>query len=144
MATNFFVPGIPVPKGSTKSFYNPNADKIVTMQDNRKRQKPWASLVSYCAQESGCRVSMGAIKLSLDFKMPRPKNHYGTGKNSGSLKQSAPFYHLSTPDLDKLVRCIKDALTGIAWKDDKQVCVLTTVKHYDETPGVNILIEEAR
>mgnify|MGYP001154407707 CR=1 FL=1 len=57
---SLFVPGVPVPKGSAKAFYNRQAGKIVTMQTNRDKQKPWASMISYRAQEAGCRLSPAA------------------------------------------------------------------------------------
>lgn len=139
---SFFVPGTPVAKGSAKAFYNRNARKIVTMQDNRDKQKPWASMISYCAQEAGCAISQGAIRIGLQFVMPRPKAHYGTGKNASILKGSAPVRHTSKPDLDKLIRCVKDALTGVAWKDDSQVCEVEAGKKYGEPTGVEIEIKE--
>lgn len=141
----FFVAGIPVPKGSAKSFYNKNAGKIVTMQDNRERQEPWASAISYTAQKYGVKMCLGAVKLSLIFTFPRPKSHYRTGKYSRQLRPSAPVFHVVKPDLDKLVRCVKDALTGVAWKDDCQVSRFGDVsKTYGDKPGVFITIEAAR
>jgi Holliday junction resolvase RusA-like endonuclease len=137
-----FVPGVPVPKGSAKSFYSPKSKRIVTMQDNRDRQKPWASMISYFAQEAGCEVSQGPMSLRLSFTMPRPKSHYGTGKNASVLKPAAPINHTSTPDLDKLIRCVKDALTGVAWRDDSQVCFVVARKAYGDLPGVSMAIEE--
>lgn len=138
----FFVPGIPVAKGSAKAFYSPKAKRIMVMQDNRDRQKPWASLISYTAQEQGCKPVAGPVALTLKFVMPRPKAHYRTGKNAAILRDDAPIHHTTTPDLDKLVRCVKDALTGIAWNDDKQVCTLRdTWKGYGENPGVWIRVE---
>lgn len=139
---SFFVPGVPVAKGSAKAFYNKNAGKIVVMQDNRDKQKPWASMISYCAQEAGCCLSPAAIRIRLEFAMPRPKSHYGTGKNAATLKRIVPHYHTSKPDLDKLIRCVKDALTGVAWKDDSQVCVVAADKKYGEAPGVSVEIDE--
>ena len=140
----FFVPGVPVPKGSGRAFYNKKKGVSYVVQDNAARQKPWASLISYTAQETGCKVSDQGIALTLFFQMPRPKAHYGTGKNRGVLKTWAPLYHTSTPDLDKLIRCVKDALKGIVYKDDSQVCKLEQVTkcyvHGDEIPGVDIKI----
>jgi len=88
-------------------------------------------------------LSPAAIQIRLAFVMPRPKSHYGTGKNAATLKRFVPSYHTSKPDLDKLIRCVKDALTGVAWKDDSQVCEVVADKKYGETPGVNVEIEEA-
>jgi Holliday junction resolvase RusA-like endonuclease len=139
----FFVPGIPIAKGSAKAFFNKGMKHAVVVQDNAARQKPWASMISYCAQEAGCCLSPSAIAITLHFTMPRPKSHYGTGKNAAILKRFVPDYHTAKPDLDKLIRCVKDALTGVAWKDDSQVCFMGEVwKKYGETPGVLIKIEE--
>ena len=52
-----------------------------------------------------------AVKLSAKFYFQRPKSHYGTGRNAETLRDSAPPEHIQTPDVDKLVRLISDALT---------------------------------
>jgi len=41
-------------------------------------------------------------------------------------------------DLDKLVRAVLDALTGIVWKDDAQVVALKATKVQGVTPGVEV------
>ena len=138
----FFVPGIPVAKGSARSFYIKKTGKTVTVQDNKDRQRPWASIISYAAQEKGVQMIAGPVEIVLVFAMPRPKSHYGTGKNKDSLKENAPLWHTVTPDLDKLIRCVLDALTGIVWKDDKQVVSIRAGKLYNCRPGVNIEIKE--
>lgn len=143
MLKSFFVAGVPVPKGSAKAFMRPGSKFPTVMQDNREKQKPWASAIAYTAQQSGVEyVERGPIRLSVIFYMPRLGSHFGTGKNSGILKPGAPVYHTAKPDLDKLLRCAKDALTGIAWKDDAQVTeVLDLRKIYGDYPGAFITIE---
>ena len=37
---------------------------------------------------------------------------------------------LKKPDLDKLVRSVKDGLTRVAWKDDSQVIDVKAMKRY--------------
>ncbi len=141
---SFFVPGIPIAKGSAKAFYNKATGRAMITQTNREKQQPWASTIAYYAQEAGCKPSSSPIAIILLFTMPRPKSHFGTGKNSSILKANAPDYHTSKPDLDKLIRCVKDALTGVAWMDDSQVCLMRTVsKRYGSNPGVKIMIEQA-
>jgi len=140
----FFVPGIPVPKGSAKAFVVKG--RAVVCQDNAAKQKPWASSISYTAmQEMKFQKPVtGPIAISLCFTMPRPKSHYGTGSNSAIVKPSAPRHHVSKPDLDKLIRCVKDALTGVVWSDDSQVCqIVYAAKTYETTSrgsGVSISI----
>lgn len=137
----FFVAGVPVPKGSAKAFMRPGAKFPTVMQDNREKQKPWASAIGYAAQQEVAEsIQAGAVEINILFHMPRLKGHYGTGKNGGTLKASAPTYHTSKPDLDKLIRCVKDALTGIVWKDDSQVATVCASKVYSEQPGAQIKI----
>lgn len=144
MKRSFFVAGVPVPKGSAKAFMNKGMKFPAVVQDNAEKQKPWASLIGYSAQWALIEcVNTGAMKLDVTFFMPRPKSHYGTGKNSETVKSTAPAYHTSKPDLDKLVRCVKDALTGIAWKDDSQVSAVFARKFYtDGRVGANIEISK--
>ncbi len=142
---SFFVPGVPVPKGSAKAFINRRTGRAIVTQDNGGRQKPWASLISTVAYEqSGKPVIDGPVFLSLSFVMPRPKSHFFTGKRANVLRPDAPTWHTAhTGDLDKLVRCVKDALTGVIWKDDCQVaCMGNVSKVYGDRPGVEITIKE--
>jgi Holliday junction resolvase RusA-like endonuclease len=44
------------------------------------------------------------------------------------------------PDLDKLIRAILDALTGVVWRDDGQVVDIVASKVYADTPGVDVVI----
>lgn len=141
--SGFFVPGTPVPKGSAKAFVIKGTNRAIVTQTNRDKQKPWASLISLTAKQAYPEMLHGPISLSLSFTMPRPKGHYGTGKNSNVVKSGAPSWHTSKPDLDKLVRCVKDALTGIVWLDDSQVVRLANVtKTYGTAPGVYIEVRQ--
>jgi Holliday junction resolvase RusA-like endonuclease len=142
MTTTFFVPGTPVAKGSAKAFYNKKVARAFVVQDNAGKQKPWASLISFTAQEAGCVLLDGPVSLSMEFRMPRPKAHYGTAKSGPALKGNAPKWHTSRPDADKLTRCVMDALTGVAYRDDSQVCSKTVDKYYDDRPGVWICVKQ--
>jgi crossover junction endodeoxyribonuclease RusA len=77
------------------------------------------------------RPMAGAIVLEVKFRLPRPKGHYGTGRNAGLLKPSAPFHPAGRPDLDKLLRSTFDALgeAGV-WGDDSQVVTVRGQKVY--------------
>ena len=136
---DIFVPGTPVAKGSTHAFAHKTTGKIITMQTNAKRQKPWASLIAFTAKEAidGGPVD-GPVSIDIRFTLRRPKNHYGTGKNATLLKTSAPQHHTKAPDIDKLLRCVLDALTGVVWHDDSQVWHVNAVKGYGHTEGAAI------
>ncbi len=76
------------------------------------------------------------------FKMPRPKSHFGTGKNANILKKNAPHYHTTKPDIDNLVKFYLDCLNGIAWEDDKQIIYIQATKTYSEEPLTSVIIQE--
>jgi Holliday junction resolvase RusA-like endonuclease len=146
----FFVPGTPIPKGSAKAFFIKSKatgkHRAIVTQTNNEKQKPWASAVSFTAQQSqgGRPLIKGPVCLGVSFIMPRPKRHFKTGNNSHLLRDDAESWHTQTPDLDKLIRCIKDALTGTVWVDDSQVCLMSPPpsKKYGDRPGVHITVVE--
>jgi len=92
---------------------------------------------------SDFQVMTGPVKLKATFFLPRPKSHYGTGRNSGLLKESAPFHHTSKPDLDNLLKFYKDCCNEIVWRDDSQVNSIFAEKMYSDTePSTYLEIEE--
>jgi Holliday junction resolvase RusA-like endonuclease len=128
----FVVYGRPQPQGSTRSFLR--GGKIATTSDNRQL-KPWRQQVSDTAfVELGCMPYAGdgqkAVVIHCHFFFARPKS---------AKKRVFPTVK---PDLDKCVRAILDALTGIAYRDDSQVVVVVASKNYSARERVEIEIEE--
>lgn len=136
----FFVPGIPKPGGSKRAIWRQGMvhARIVDASNN----KDWKAVVSLKASESFLGPPLeGPLSVSYVFIMPRPKSHYRTGKRSHELRDDAPIYHTSTPDLTKLVRCAEDACSGILWRDDKQCAIQPARKEYGTTTGCFISVE---
>ena len=127
----FTVPGIAAPAGSKRGFYNKKAGRVIITDDNA-RSRPWKALVSDAALEAmhGRNLLDGPLLLELTFWMPRPKGHYGAGRNAAVVKNSAPWAPAVKPDLLKLARGVEDALTGIVYRDDAQVVCETLEKAY--------------
>lgn len=63
----------------------------------------------------------GPVRVEIVAYYRRPKSHYGTGKNAGRIKQSAPVWPLVKPDFDNVEKAICDALNGLAYSDDSQI-----------------------
>jgi Holliday junction resolvase RusA-like endonuclease len=79
---------------------------------------------------------IGPLMLSCEFVFGRPKAHYGIGKNAGVLKASAPSHHTSKPDMDNILKSLKDALTDVGlWRDDSLVCVYGGIAKRYVNPG---------
>ena len=138
------VPGEPVGKGSFKAFVPKGAEHPIITNDNA-RTKPWEARVALAAKQQWPHgVCRGGVRMHLYFTFTRPKGHYGTGRNAGRVKDSAPAEKLTTPDIDKLQRAVLDALTGIVYADDKQVLDVRQSKRFGDAAGVLICINSAR
>ena len=134
------VHGIPAPQGSKRHVGNG------VMIESSAKVKPWREAVKWAAIEALRTYSPFGpgvpVAATMTFYLPRPKGHYGTGKNASNLKPSAPMFVTTKPDKDKLIRSTFDALgdAGV-WVDDAQVVVGTYWKRYADNgaaPGADI------
>lgn len=106
--------GEPIPQGS----------KTRWGSEDNPRTAPWRATVAAAAAAANPAGELWALPLELRvvFVFPRPKSHYGTGRNANVLKPSAPaLYKVSKPDGDKLMRAIGDSLTGTLVRDDAYI-----------------------
>jgi Holliday junction resolvase RusA-like endonuclease len=134
------VRGLPRPQGSMRLHTLPNGK---TAARYPAAVYAWRAQVQQAAADACAVPFVGAVELRLGFDLPRPTGHYGTGRNIGRVKPSAPPHPAIMPDLDKLVRCVADAITDAGvWHDDGQVCSLVCAKRYAAPPGVHIVITE--
>lgn len=142
---SIFVDGDAQPAGSKKAFAfrRRNSDRLgVSVVDDNKRAKPWkATVAAACRKAMTGEPAAGPISLTLIFVRRRPKGHFRSGSNAHLLRSKAPVRPITKPDTTKLVRCVEDALTGIAWADDAQVVSQFAEKRYGDRPGVMILVE---
>jgi Holliday junction resolvase RusA-like endonuclease len=87
-----------------------------------------------------------ATRIQLLFRIRRPKTHWGTGRNTGRLKATSPRNHVSTPDIDNLVKPVFDAMSSADFlANDSLVVRVDASKRYckfQEVPGCTITIWE--
>jgi Holliday junction resolvase RusA-like endonuclease len=73
----------------------------------------------------------GALSVSISVFIPRPKKHFGTGRNAGIVKaQFEEGHHEQKPDADNFAKMLLDALNGAAYVDDSQVVDLRVRKYW--------------
>lgn len=132
----FTVPGVPVAQGDLS--INPRTHRLY--HQNGARLEPWRESIKWVAKSKGAKVLEGPVTMRLAFGLPRPKSHFGTGKNAGIVKPTAPRYPLNRPDLDKLCRAVLDSLTGICYHDDAQVAAFLAEKCYAREPYVKVQV----
>lgn len=134
---SFVVDGIPQPKGSKRASIR--FGRAVIFEDNKKT-KPWAAEITAAARRCAPAVPFDEpVEVWLHFRLPRLDSHFGTGRNVGNLRPSAPVWQSTKPDIDKLTRNALDALTKANfWKDDSRVASIVVNKIYCDAPGVTI------
>ena len=95
-------------------------------------------------QASGYQAMSGPLAVDLEFVLPRPKSHYGTGRNSGQLKwKMLDALPVSKPDVDNFTKFALDVCNGILWRDDAAVVRLSAFKRYGEKPMTIIQVRSA-
>ena len=119
--TTFFAEGDPVPQGSMSVF------RGRAVHSNSAKLKQWRNLIHEAAKEAGLTPQLEPANVDLTFYLARPR----------SVKREEPTVK---PDLDKLVRAVLDALTGVGYNDDAQVTRLVARKTYGSKPGVFIAL----
>jgi len=85
----------------------------------------WRSSIALAARFAGAKPLEGAMGLDVIFHVQRPK----------SVKRASPSV---APDLDKYLRSVGDALTGICYIDDSQIVDIKAKKVYSDSPGAEI------
>lgn len=141
----FHLRGTPRTKGSMTPI---KAGGKVILREPRDSIE-WQERISRTAMRKldGMEPHTGPVAIMVICIFDRPKGHFGTGKNAGVIRESAPEY--PTPknrfDVDKLARPVLDALTGLAYEDDSQVVWLEVHKKYtdedDRHPGLRCRVE---
>lgn len=134
----FTVPGVPVQKGSMKCICVRGHGRVIA--DRRKDLKAYQESVAEHALAAGATRYVGSVAVEVEFHLPRPMGHYGTGRNAGVLKESARLHPSVAPDLDKYQRSVGDALSKVAWDDDAQVVEWKASKRYAGITGPRTVI----
>jgi Holliday junction resolvase RusA-like endonuclease len=80
------------------------------------------------------------IALTIKFYMPIPKS-WSKKKKEQALKRE--IYPTGKPDIDNLIKLIKDSFNQIVWRDDSLVVKYNSIeKLYSETPRTVVIVEK--
>ena len=125
-----YIPGNPVAQGRPK--FARRGAHVTTYDPDKSRD--WKNYVKMTVAEDVQAPFPAGMPLvmSVQFHLLRP----------ASISAKKRPFPTVKPDVDNLVKGIKDALTGIAWVDDCQVIRLYASKEYTDKPGVSIRIQE--
>ena len=133
---SFTVPGEPVAKGRARAFVR--AGRVAHYTPEKTGN--YEARVSTFAQQamSGAKPFAGAVALSVVARFSIPASW---SKKRRQAAMDGLEYVTKRPDLDNVVKAIKDGMNGIAWLDDSQVVRLMDCrKVYAEQPGVDVIV----
>lgn len=90
------------------------------VRDSNPKVSAWKTEIGIVTGQlmKGRDPYVGPLSLFVTVYRARPKGHFGRH----GVKPSAPKYPDTKPDTTKCLRPIEDAMTGIVWVDDVQVC----------------------
>lgn len=84
----------------------------------------------------------GPLRVDCHFYFSYRKGDYGTGRNVGKLKDPMLLWKDTGKDRDNCDKLILDALTGLFFQNDSQVCAGEITKQYSQTPRTEIYITQ--
>jgi Holliday junction resolvase RusA-like endonuclease len=134
------IPGNPVAKMRHRSFVKKKKDGKFFMGAYNPQTDVENKFISFLMTQipKGHSLILDPIYIQIWYGIARPKSHYGTGRNAGKLKASAPKYPAKKPDIDNFEKFIFDCLSGVIYRDDSQVISCRHDKRYSENPRTEI------
>ena len=107
-----------------------NDGRVITKTDS-PGLRGWSETVGWAAKAAGVRRMERdvPVRVHVYFRFPFPRRR-------GRL---CPVVR---PDVDKLVRALLDALTGVAYEDDAQVVELFALKVYADDARTIVNVSE--
>jgi crossover junction endodeoxyribonuclease RusA len=124
--THFFVPGLPRPKGNHRiGRGRGSGDGYI--YDSTKGLKAWQDAI---AQTAIFYVQGRRPRIPRNLRASVELVFYFEREGGDELADM-----VRKPDLDKLVRAVLDALTGIAYEDDSQVASIKASKLWSSPTG---------
>lgn len=134
----FSIPGEPVGKGRPRVVHNGHFTQTYTPE----KTASYENLVKVEFQRQ-C-----GIEHFTDEKLKMTVTAYfglakGDSKKKRAAKLCGAIRPTKKPDADNILKCVADALNGLAYNDDSQIVSAVVEKHYAEMPHVDVTIEEA-
>jgi len=97
--------------------------------------------VKICFQNAKQKLHTGQLQAQIKCYMGIPKS---CTKKKREESLNGKIRPTKKPDIDNIIKCIFDALNGLAYKDDKNIVSCTVDKWYSEEPRVEVEIWELK
>ncbi|CAF0700540.1 RusA family crossover junction endodeoxyribonuclease [Candidatus Methylacidithermus pantelleriae] len=121
----FVVEGEPIAKGSKVSFVHKSGKRVVIdSNQGRVQGYVYAIRVSYRAKYGEEELLCPPIAAKIVFYFTVPKH-----LRVKLSKKKIDTWKATRPDVDKLIRCVLDSLSGLAFVDDSEIVRVEAEKH---------------
>ena len=118
----FTIPGSPIPLDRARH----GKGKVYDTPRNKSAKRTIGK--SGMAAMVGRKPIQGPVRIRVAFLFEWPKSYTQKRRKAcyGNMKDTKP-------DIDNLAKMVMDALNGIAYDDDSQVCEITATKYFSQT-----------
>lgn len=136
---SFTINGKPATQGSKDQFGRESCRRLALWRAEARL----AGQRALARSEAPSWATQGPFQVRAAFCFSRPKSHYRFLKSGTILRDDAPSFCLANYDIDKLLRALNDALTGVFFDNDSQVCDTTASKRWvglNEQPFAHVTV----
>jgi Holliday junction resolvase RusA-like endonuclease len=135
---SFSIPGDPVAKARARATMIAGRAQMYTPKKTENYEARVAVFAKAALADD--RPLDGAVALSIVAWFPIPTSW---SKKRRQAALDGREQHTKRPDLDNVLKAIKDGLNGIVWRDDSQVVrLLDCGKRYGDQPRVDVIVAE--
>lgn len=134
----FIVPGAPQGKARARTVRNAHTGQ--TMSYTPDNTVLYENLIKTCYMNAGGGIfnNKEPVKLQVTAYFPIPKS---TSKKKAAQMLAKEILPAKKPDADNILKAVNDALNGLAYGDDSQVCFECINKYYDLNPRLEITVD---
>ena len=126
------------PMGQPRPRFDPRTTRTYTPEQATSYKSYVKWLVVDAKRKQGWDiVNDGPVDVLIEAFYPIPTSW---SKKKKEQAKSGVIYPTVKPDFDNVEKCVLDAMSGIVYGDDKQICDCTTRKRYSLEPRVEILV----
>ena len=112
---------------------------VYTPKDTKDAEADIGMIALVAKNKARAKIIEGPVHLTMLMVYPTPKA-WSKKKRQQSIE--GKILPTVKPDIDNVEKLVCDALNGIVWVDDKQVCMVDKVKIYGEEPRNEITVRE--
>jgi Holliday junction resolvase RusA-like endonuclease len=134
-AVRFTVPGQPQGKGRPRVGQIAGHARMFTPQKTVAYEGFIALQAQIAMQHHALLEGPVAVRIFIACQVPESKSKKWKADALAGL-----ILPTTKPDKDNVIKAVFDALNGVVWKDDVQVCDLDSKKRYSTQPRVEVEI----